>query len=120
MQPVINFSGVLDEYAEFVINIQIKEGILLLKVVVDASNKVLYVSELRLSKPNTANALRLKPSASLVKRLKEALGQSEFLIQAASVLNESCHGLGGTFAKLATFKPQSLKRSLEIGVEELV
>ncbi len=62
MQPVINFSGVLDEYAEFVINIQIKEGILLLKVVVDASNKVLYVSELRLSKPNTQHSQKWLPT----------------------------------------------------------
>ncbi len=119
MQPVINFSCVLDDYAEFVINIQIKEGILLLKVVVDASNKVLYVSELHLAKPNAAKAVRLKPSAALIDRLKNALGQSEFLIEAAKVLNESCSGLGGAFAKLAHFKPQPLKRSLEIGVEEL-
>ena len=119
MQPVINFLCVLDDYAEFVIDIQIKEGVLLLKVVVDASNKVLYVSELHLSKPGAPKAVRLKPSEGLIKRLKEALGQDEFLIGAAKVLNESCSGLGGAFAKLAQFRPNSLKRSLEIGVEEL-
>ena len=119
MQPSIKFSCVLDDYAEYIINIEIKEGVLLLKVVVDASNKVLYVSELHLSKPDSGKVGRLKPSAALIKRMKETVGQSEFLVEAAKVLNESCHGLGGAFAKLAHFKPQSLKQSLEIGIEEL-